>query len=496
MFRSVRSRLVSALALALVLPSGAVAQVPAEAAPAASDTYTESEVREDFETLYRTLQEAEYDPYARVTKAEYDARFEELLAGISGPMPKDRAHLLFQNLLAFGRISHAHTEAALLDVLGALGTGKTLFPLDVVYRDSMPLLAGWPDSSDALPPGSHLLELDGEPMASIDARFREIVSADTDTLLHAQLEKGFPIYLALVFPNRSELTVTAIRPDGSKVTHKISAIGYGELKALQQERPVPSLQTDFGSREYRIDDGIGYLRPGPFANLPGEVPEGTEGYHPEAMKAFLKEAFAAFETAGVENVLVDLRGNPGGDNSFSDPLIARFADRPFRFASQFNLRASAATKARYAKEKPAPGSLFEKMVAAEADAPNGSRYTLDLPLVEPVKEGRFKGRVRALINRQSYSNAVTVAAILKDYGFATILGEETADLATTYGSVEQFNLPNSKVQIFYPKSYIVRPDGDETVHGVRPDIPLSPQPIGVSEDTVLRHAYAVVKEER
>ena len=51
------------------------------------------------------------------------------------------------------------------------------------------------------------------------------------------------------------------------------------------------------------------------------------------------------ESGGVERVIVDIRQNPGGDNSFSDRMISWFADRPYRFASSFSIRVSEATTA-------------------------------------------------------------------------------------------------------------------------------------------------------
>ena len=47
-----------------------------------------------------------------------------------------------------------------------------------------------------------------------------------------------------------------------------------------------------------------------------------------------------FEAEGVDGVVIDLRQNPGGDNSFSDPMVAWFATEPFRFASSFHVRSS------------------------------------------------------------------------------------------------------------------------------------------------------------
>ena len=110
--------------------------------------------------------------------------------------------------------------------------------------------------------------------------------------------------------------------------------------------------------------------------------------------------------------------------------------------------------------------------------------------MQPRVGNRFDGRVWVLIDRHSFSNAAVVAAIIQDHGLGTLMGEATADLATTFGSIEHFKLPNSGISIAYPKSSMVRPSGDESVRGVQPDVPLPPPPIGGANDAVLEAALA------
>lgn len=85
-------------------------------------------------------------------------------------------------------------------------------------------------------------------------------------------------------------------------------------------------------------------------------------------------------------------------------------------------------------------SVSRRFAAAYARARPGDVITFDLPLSEPATSPRFEGRVYVLINRRSYSNAAAVAALVQDYGLGTILGEETSDLATTFGAMETFTL--------------------------------------------------------
>lgn len=67
---------------------------------------------------------------------------------------------------------------------------------------------------------------------------------------------------------------------------------------------------------------------------------------------------------------------------------------------------------------------------------------------------------------------MTTAAIIQDYGFGTVYGEPTRDMATTYGAMEHFTLPHSGFLVGYPKAHIIRPNGNEDANPVVPDVSL------------------------
>ena len=119
----------------------------------------------------------------------------------------------------------------------------------------------------------------------------------------------------------------------------------------------------------------------------------------------------------------------------------------------------------------------------------------DIGIAQPWPEPRFHGPVYLLVNRASYSNTVFVAALVQDYGFGIILGEETSDLASTYGAMETFTLPRTGIVVGFPKAQIVRPNGDATTRGVVPDIAIATPLIQGADDPVLQRALAIVRQE-
>ncbi|MEJ2273888.1 MAG: S41 family peptidase [Woeseiaceae bacterium] len=165
--------------------------------------------------------------------------------------------------------------------------------------------------------------------------------------------------------------------------------------------------------------------------------------------AFVDRAFEYFLEAGATDLVIDLRQSPGGDNSFSDAMLAWIADEPFEF---------------------------------------------DIPFAQPREDRRFTGRAYALINRHSYSNAVNVAAMIQDYGLGVVAGEKTADMATTYGAMETFRLPATGIEVGFPKAHIIRPSGETRPDGVTPDWPMPSPIVAGAEDTVLEALLARIRQ--
>ena len=110
------------------------------------------------------------------------------------------------------------------------------------------------------------------------------------------------------------------------------------MKAFAAAQPA-ALKLDRPMREAKIlPNNVGYLRPGPFYNA--EAKTEAEAWDTSRFRTFIDDAFAKFIAAKVDRLIIDLRANPGGDNLFSDLMIAWFADKPFRFFSQFKVRVS------------------------------------------------------------------------------------------------------------------------------------------------------------
>ena len=439
----------------------------------------------DFAALYDGLKSAHADLYVHRDKAEYDALYEQMLSALNEPMSLFDTQVYFQRFVAFGNVAHARIEFPRKTHRRFEDGGGKSFPIYLRIAEGRSHVgedySGHPD----VHPGDEILTLNGVAMSDWLERTAAHISADTAYIAHSLLEFSFPRYLWLELGEVAEFELLLKSGGGTEETITVAARSAKERARLAEEE-APGFALDSDRRSFELlGDGIGYLRPGPFYNAedPGSMWDNT------AFTAFIDGAFDAFLDAGVRRLIVDLRDNPGGDNSFSDPMLAWIADQPFRFASAFLIRSSdeaaASNQARLDTNPAAAEGVSRLMAERYAEVPRGERFAFDIPLAEPRQDRRFDGEVYALINRHSYSNTVNVAAILQDYGFGTIVGEKTSDMATTYGAMESFTLPRTGIPVGFPKAHIVRPSGDTRTDGVTPDWAIESPLAPTAEDEVL-----------
>lgn len=441
--------------------------------------------RADLGALYTGLASAHYDLYANRSREDYDARFKETMAALQAPLTRYELFLALQKFTAYGNVAHARIDFP-APVYGSFReNGGKAFPIYLRIIDGRAYVGENYSGSDEVALGDEILSIDGVPMARWLDRTARYISADTPYIAHSQLEATFPMYLWVEVGERQHFTLTIRKEDGRTRETRIAALNHDELIAALERSPKV-FALDYNARDARmLTDGVGYLRPGPFYNV--EDPEHV--WDSTSFVAFIDDAFRTFLENGARALVIDLRNNPGGDNSFSDPMISWIADKPFRFASKFLVRSSdeaaASNQARLDASPDAVEGVSGLYAKAFATTPRGQTFEFDIPLAKPRQGARFKGKVYVLVNRNSYSNAVSAAAIFQDYGWGEIAGELTADFATTLGAMETFSLPNTGFKVGFPKAYIVRPSGNKRPGGVQPDIDIKTPVVPSEQDVVL-----------
>lgn len=453
-------------------------------------TYSPEVIREDFATLYRNLEDSAYDLFIYTTKAELDAEYERLLGTITKPMTAHEVARLFQSFVVMARMSHCTMGFPVEAFREWYRSGGHFFPFDLVFDGERPLIATDWSQTEGIDPGDELLAVHGMKVADLMATLFRLVAGENDQAKRASMETGglWPPYW-YSFGDFERGPVRVRKRDGGVVELNVSGIDLDRYRTLRDSLSGPEFMID--GREFRFIEDIAYLRPGAFMSLSSSDLSDKETWDNTKFLAFLDSVFTAIHARRPENLIVDLRGNPGGGSSFSNPLIAYLANQPFREASSMRFRTSRITK-EFWRDYDEPGA--EDLKREIMTRKDGERWSVVGELHPPRSDSlRFEGQVFALIDRFSFSNAAAVASILQDYHFATLIGEETSFNPSNCGGVHTFRLPHTQMEVVYPKVCGVRPSGDTSPHGVLPDYEVK-QDYFTEEDEVLLGALRMIRE--
>ncbi|MEM8886492.1 MAG: S41 family peptidase [Bacteroidota bacterium] len=428
------------------------------------------QAQEDLDYLYETLQQTHYDLFVNTEKSVFDKRLKELKAGLKDSVDMLEFHRKVQPFVALSGLAHCSSEFPFQSNYGPyIQSGGTLFPFSVAIEGNQAFITENYSDKEEIEQGDELISLNGRSITEVMADIYAHLSGESHYLKNSlinQLEFARVFWLVYDEVKSFELQLKG-KKNGKFYTVKLEAKAAAEMEEhFESKDPL----FDY-SREFKFIEDVAYLRPGIFLNQSVEANTSNhDTFDKSEFVNFIDSSFAQILSTNSEHLIIDLRGNPGGDNSFSDHMLAYFANEPFWFCSEMHVRTSEITKKFW------EGVELENLQEVRSlilNNKNGAQFQVPFGTYDPLPvQERYHGQVYVLIDRYSYSNTVTTAAIIKDYGFGTLLGEITADTPTSYGAVHQFPLPHSQINITFPKALIVRPNGSRNLIGVRPDFPI------------------------
>lgn len=451
--------------------------------------YSVEEIREDFAYLYETLQASTYDLFLNTEKSDFDREYERIYNSISEPMTYLQINRLFQPFVALAGFSHCTLDFPSVAYRRWYEDGGRFFPFDITFAgDRMLVLINWSENEDIVA-GDEIMAINDKSVEQVLREMFVYISGENDYAKRTLIEICTLMdWYWYVFGEYRTGTVRIKKQDGHILDLVVDGIDLDDYREVAKSVQQVSFIKE--GREFKFIADIAYLHPGTFLNASSNDITKSDTFRNEEFLDFLESAFTEIARRKAENLIVDIRGNNGGDNSFSDPMIAYFADEPFRIASSFRVRTSQMTKEFWKDiDIPALSELKHQIMTLE----NGTRFEADSKKTEPRNDYlSFKGRVFVLIDRFTCSNAAVVAAVIQDYDFGYLIGEETSYVPSSCAAVHTFDLPQTKMRVVYPKACSIRPNGDPSMRGVIPDL----EAIGdvfTEQDEVLERALELIR---
>ena len=503
---------ISATAIAILLatiflgfwPRSMFMQSPWAAIPRAtpeqlSKLHEPESLRADLDAIVALHERTNPNPYLRVSKESILGLAERLKTSIDRPMARREFLPLVMELQAGYRSDHYDMSVPDEDLEAAFARGERLLPFRAEPKDDSLAVVAVADSERTLQPGDTIVRIGSVPAADHLARLRALVPNETTRSRDTQVRERYRT-LAWAAGITLPVQVEVIRPDGSRRTVTVEGVG-DDLRKTERTAATGVTARDEPRREVLVDSPPfrALLLPGtppaaaPIALIEFPTMRGPLGGQ---WNDFLDQAITAMRARGAAGLIVDIRGNGGGDSALGDALLARINDRPYRMASRIVWRRSAESDELFrASTKPIWRWL---MLAMPLFLPDYSalKYGEDLTFEtkaasRPRVEPRFDGPTALLIGERTFSSAMLLADAARTYDLMLTVGQPTGGVPNALGDIGPFTLPNSRIVVSFSQKMFVRASGDESDLGpVRPHIEVAPVP---GPDATLERAIVEIR---
>lgn len=438
------------------------------------------QLRAELAFMLQTLEDVHPDLYHYTSKQELHACADSIAQELTLPITRKQFYPYVARLAA--RVGDGHTNAVppREEWQHFLETNGHVFPFDIkkaengvqvktVYGDSLPIL-----------PGDRIVAINGVAADSLFHDFLRRTSGEKQAFRQAVVERRFRTNLWLTGIT-SPYRVRWVSAATGEVAQALVSGVTGET--IRAHAKSSSRKAQFYTYE-RLQENIGYIDFRAMKDLDG-------------FKRFLEETSTRIRADSLRGLIIDLRKNGGGSTQLGDELLSYITDKPYRFTSKMQWKVSKQLKAYLRGFIPAwvrwlPLQYVHPVGRKIWRTPEGEmavwhsqpRPPRDNPL-------RYDGPVCVLIGPFTFSSAMKLANVIKDFEIATLIGEETGGIPNAFGEVYTFDLPATRLQVGVSTKQFSRANGDlEDKRGVLPDFEVRQTDADLQKgiDTVLEFA--------
>jgi C-terminal processing protease CtpA/Prc len=373
------------------------------------------------------------------------------------------------------------------------------FPLVLKAKpDSLIVIGSLFVNDSIFKPGIVVTSINGHPTQQIFDSLFQYISTDgyADVLKYQLISFNFPVYYRNSFGLDSIYKVTYIDTAGNSLMAVIKnydvrtdSIRIKMARAILSptKKQLRKLKTSsIRSVTYDTAMSMAYMRITAFAG--------------DGMKKFFKHTFKTIKSNNIQNLVIDLRENGGGNVAQSIALTKYVTDSPFHFADT-----AAAFSRSFPYGKYINSSFFYRMImrfttVKRSDERFHFKY-LEKHVFHPKKNNHFDGHIYVLQSGFTFSAASMFIANIKDQSNVTLVGEETG--GSSYGDnaihLPRIVLPYSGLHIILPVYRVVmNSNKPKTGRGIMPNIYASPTSYSIAHsiDAKMEAVKQLIKEKK
>jgi hypothetical protein len=421
-----------------------------------------SELKEDLNFLFKTMESVHPNLYAYTSRSIIDKERENILNSLISPM--DRIDFYTKVAPIVTKLNDGHTNLSVPyeEYFDFIRKGGLLFPFSFSFQGDKAFILRNFSSDSSIAKGIEAISINEIPIKLIKDSLVQFKSGERYQFKIRIVQNILQFMLWVVYKMKDNFTVEYVSPTSGVIERKVvrGAADSAIYKIYQKE--TAGIVNYYYKYFSFPEDRIGLIDFRAF-------------YNSEQFKTFLSKTFLKIKNDSIKNLIIDIRNNGGGDSRLGDELLQYLTDKPVSQFSKMELKVSSEIKKFYKDFLPG----FIRWMPIQYLHPFGWKvwctkegeiavFSLD-PETPDKNPLTFKGNIYLLIGSGTFSSAVAFATAIKDYNLGKIIGEETGGLASAYGDIYSFDLPNTNLQAGVSHKHFYRPSGIDDGNGVLPN---------------------------
>ena len=436
------------------------------------------EMREDLLIFRESLEKFHPEMYRYTDRQTFENHFKAIEAQLTTPKSQREFYNLLKPVLVDLKDGHIKWIVQGQDQHYGFFQDQ-LFPLRLYFEgQSVKVISHL--GGEKVPVLAEVKTINGETIEAIREKLLAgLTYGDGESLggKYFQLNRYFAAYFSTEYGVSESYTVE-LTDSGKSVKWEGKGISKDQIEANFKEAEEPF--------SFKMTNGwTGIMDINRFFSYKGE---------PD-FKKFLKNSFESLENEGISNLILDLRGNEGGNEKLGIELYKYLAFDEFDYFD-------------YVTTKPNQKVDFEnytskifRMANSFSKEKDGKYLFTKAPSKTEIPyKNAFQGNLIVLVDGQSFSVTTEFSSRVKSDRRATFVGEETAGGAevNSSGFFTIITLPHSKIDLGVPRLGFHMADLDSSMNknrGIIPDIRVVPTAGDLlsGKDPVMERTLQLVK---
>lgn len=349
------------------------------------------------------------------------------------------------------------------------------FPLILkAWSDSLVVLASLKPNDSVFKRGVVVNSIEGRTNREVLDSMFQFISTDgyADNFKNQAISFNFPLYYSFAFPVKDSFLINYTDSTGMQKTTYVKLYKPSvdtskplEFRGFREPTHKERKEVELLNKRNIIFDTLNHTAYMRIATFDGGK-----------LRRFFRQTFTEIKNKNINNLIIDLRENTGGNISLSNNLTRYIKDTPFHVADTVAAITRSLPYGKYIH----PDLFYRIAMRFTTRKENDGRFhfrEIEKRKFKPYRDLHFNGNVYIVQGGYTFSAAAMFVLSVKGQHNVTIAGEETGggNYGTTAVHLPSIVLPNSKIRITLPL-YRVVPNHAETKNGqgIQPDIYIPP----------------------